>query len=67
MPIVDAKKIRAPSSEEEMPGEKSKVSRKKLCGTAYFAPNVKMNPAEARMLFWFSLLPASRLGKRVST
>ena len=35
--------------------------------TVYFSPNVKMNPAEARMLFWLWLSPVKGLGKRVST
>ena len=32
----------------------------------YCSPKVKIMPADAAMLFWFSRLPVARLGKRVS-
>ena len=33
----------------------------------YCSPKVKMMPADAAMLLWFSRTPVERLGKRVST
>ena len=32
----------------------------------YCSPKVKMTPADAAILLWFSRLPDERLGKRVS-